>query len=136
VVKLEDCNAPMIGLETDPPRTGDTAIGDSITVTATVTHGVGSTFNFVANGAVTGAAVAVTKDPQVFTLTEAADATGKQRVRGEVDDAADGHPLTVTSYVWLKAAPPGCASPSSDAAPWAALGVLLLVARRRARSAT
>ncbi len=132
VVKLQDCDAPMIALDTDPPRTGDTAIGESVTVTATVTGGVGDKFHFIENGLGTEQPVTIDKDPQVFTLTRAPDDSGTDRVRGEVV-AADDHPLTETSYVWLKAGPPaGCGCREGSTLPaWFALFFLGALGFRR-----
>ncbi|HEY4222708.1 MAG TPA: CehA/McbA family metallohydrolase [Myxococcota bacterium] len=138
MVKLEDCSAPSLALDTAPARSGDTARGADITISATVTGGVGSTFRFVENGLGVALAVPVTTDPQVFTLErKPGDGAANDRVRAEVDAAGDGHPLTITSYVWLDTAPAGgcgcsCASPG-DAGCTAVLGAVAVVAVRRRR---
>lgn len=86
VVKLQGPDDPMIDL---------TADGE--TVTAVVTGGAGSTLRVLTDGSVS-ADVAVDADPFVFTEVSAGS-----RVRAElwIDDA----PRTVTSNVWLSAAP-------------------------------
>ena len=133
VVKLEDGAAPMIDLQTDPPRTGDTALGVDVTISAIVTGGVGSQFRFVENGLGVDVPQDVTTDPQTFTISRTPDATGTERIRAESVDAADQHPLTVTSYVWLKAgtvdagcgcsaSSPAASSPAAASAPvWLSL---------------
>jgi MYXO-CTERM domain-containing protein len=141
VVKLQGPDDPMIVLDTNPARTGDTATSPTdatpVVLTATVTGGVGTRFRFVKNGLGVDAFVDVTEDPQVFTLEIVPDATGTQRIRAEVTDP-DETPRTITSYVWLRAGPPeaGCACRGTNDAPalLAAIAVLFL-SRTRTRRA-
>lgn len=128
VVKMQGPDDPMIVLDTVPVRTGDTAVGQRVVVSATVTGGVGETFRFVKNGAGVALPVVIESDPQTFDLEVEPDASGTERVRAEVLAAADEAPRTLTSYVWLRSPPPeaGCTCRGSTAAApiWLALAVL------------
>jgi MYXO-CTERM domain-containing protein len=135
VVKLPGPADPMIVLDTDPPRTGDTAIGATVVVVATVEGGAGTQFRFVKNGFGVEEPVDVVEDPQTFTLELSPDDSGTQRVRAEVLDE-DGTPRTLTSYVWLKQAPPqaGCGCRSTATGTPALLAwVIAALALKRAR---
>lgn len=104
VVKMQGPDDPMVVLDTNPPRQGDTAVADTVILTATVTGGVGKTFRFVQNGLGVALPADITEDPQVFTLEVTPDATGNQRFRAETADP-DGAFRTITSYVWVRAGP-------------------------------
>ncbi len=138
VVKMQGPDDPMIALDTAPPRAGDTVRAAEVTLTATVTGGVGAWFRFVKNGLGVAPAEAITADPQRFELVLAPGEAGDDRVRAEVqvDDAGELVPRTVTSYVWLAPAPlAGCAcglSGRGALAPTAA--ILLWLAGRAARA--
>lgn len=120
VVKMQGPDDPMVVLDTDPPRTGDTAraINEArtVTITATVTGGIGRTFRFVQNGLGLALPEPITEDPFVRSIDVVADRTGTQRVRAEVADD-DGTPRTLTSYVWLfdEVAPPDCTCSTNGA---------------------
>jgi hypothetical protein len=107
VVKMQGPDDPMVVLDTNPPRAtnSDTVAGATVTITATVTGGVGKTFRFVRNGLGVALPETIANDTQVFTLEVVPDDSGTQRVRAEVADD-DGTPRTLTSYVWLTTAPP------------------------------
>lgn len=139
VVKMQGPDDPMVVLDTVPPRTADTAVGTDVTITATVSGGVGKTFRFIENGLGVALPVPIIEDPQAFVLERSPDPSGSQRVRAEVADP-DGAPRTITSYVWLRTAPPApgcaCSSPRAGRAPegsfaaFAGLGLLYAISRR------
>lgn len=144
VVKLQGPSDPMVVLDTTPPRAGDTVAAADVTVTATVSGGVGAWFRFVKNGLGVAPAEPITSDPQAFTLALTPTDGGADRVRAEVqvDDAGELVPRTITSYVWLAPADPaGCAcgvsersGPLVPAAILLSLAALTAPARRVARA--
>lgn len=142
VVKLQGPADPMIALDATPPRDGDTVSAAEVTLTATVTGGVGAWFRFVRGGLGLDLPVEITDDPQLFTLVLTPAAGGADRVRAEVqvDDGGELVPRTITSYLWLvPAASEDCSCRANGwAPPGAALLALLFagsaaVARRDAR---
>jgi hypothetical protein len=116
VVKMQGPDDPMVVLDTVPARTGDTAVGDSVTITATVTGGVGKTFRFVKNGLGIALPETIADDPFVRTIDVLPNESGTERFRAEVADP-DETPRTLTSYVWVRGAAPlpscGCSSGGS-----------------------
>lgn len=127
VVKMQGPNDPMIVLDTVPPRNGDTAIGVDVTITATVTGGVGKTFRFIEDGLGVAVPAPITTDPQSFALERTPDASGTKRMRAEVADL-DGAPRTLTSYVWLRAPPAGAGCACGSSARASVPGVLAWLA--------
>ncbi|MFH1808308.1 MAG: CehA/McbA family metallohydrolase [Pseudomonadota bacterium] len=141
VVKMQGPGDPMITLETDPARSGDTVFANETRVHATVTGGVGARFRFVQNGRGVAQSLEITGDPQTFTLVRSVPAKGDlaMRVRAEVliEDQGELVPRTLTSYVWLEPAPPadGCSCASARArttvdAGWLAAIAALWLSRR------
>ena len=119
VVKLQGPDDPMIVLDTDVARGGDTVAAAELTLTATVTGGVGAWFRFVKGGLGVELPVEITEDPQVFTLAVTPVGGPGDRVRAEVqvDDGGELAPRTLTGYVWLTPAAPGpCACTSAGTA--------------------
>ncbi|MBI1948861.1 MAG: PHP domain-containing protein [Deltaproteobacteria bacterium] len=120
VVKMQGPSDPMVVLDTTPPRVGDTVTAAEVTLTATVSGGVGSWFRFVRGGLGLDLPVEVTEDPHVFELTLTPVDGGADRVRAEVqvDDGGELVPRTITSYLWLAPAPPdGCSCSVSGRVP-------------------
>ncbi|MCC7070121.1 MAG: PHP domain-containing protein [Deltaproteobacteria bacterium] len=139
VVKMQGPDDPMIALDTTPARVGDTVAAAEVTLTATVSGGVGSQFRFVQSGLGVAPPVEVTDDPQTFTLLVTPSEGGAERVRAEVqvDDAGELVPRTITSYVWLLPAPPAacaCAVSGRSALPLASAALLLWLALAAARA--
>lgn len=144
VVKLQGPDDPMIALDTAPTRSGDTVLAAEVTLTATVTGGVGSWFRFVKGGLGVDLPAEVTTDPQVFTLVLTPTESGTDRVRAEVqvDDGGELVPRTITSYVWLAPAPAAgcsCRATALSLSPLLGLSALALVgsavaARRGSRA--
>ncbi|OGQ25413.1 MAG: hypothetical protein A2138_26520 [Deltaproteobacteria bacterium RBG_16_71_12] len=131
VVKLQGPDDPMIELDTNPARDGDTVAAAEVMLTATVTGGVGAFFRFVRGGLGLDLPVEVTEDPQVFTLVLTPAEGGADRVRAEVqvDDGGELVPRTITSYLWLApAAPDGCSCEASGRSQPAAAWLALLLA--------
>lgn len=126
VVKLQGPDDPMVELSLGAALIGDEvrwAPGESGTLQATVTGGVGHELRFVVDG-VPEDAVSIDADPFVFEKqVERPDAL--QRWRAEV--VVKGYPRTVTSHIWVKPGPvEGCGCDSQQAAG-ALAGLMLLV---------
>lgn len=117
VVKLQGPDDPMIVLDTDVPRLGDTVAAPTVTFTATVTGGVGAWFRFVKGGLGVEQPVEIREDPQAFTLTLTPGGGPGDRVRAEVqvDEGGELVPRTLTGYVWMTPAAPGSCACSSSA---------------------
>ncbi len=140
VVKLQGPGDPMIDLQTAPARnSGDhldtVAFHDKVTVSATVTAGIGNQFAFVQEGEY-ALSEDITRDPQTFSVDITPPASGEVRVRAEVDDG--DVPRTVTSYVWIKSAPPpsGCGCGAVEGALGVLPIALVTLTRRRRRRAS
>ncbi len=133
VVKLQGPEDPMVVLTADPAPEGDTILGNTATVRATVTGGVGTELRLVTDGDV-GVEVPVDADPYVFETTLA---NPTSRVRAEV--WGDGHPRTVSSHLWVEWAidPPldpgacGCGSRGGSKVGLALVALASLLACRR-----
>lgn len=134
VVQLQGPDGPMVELDTEPARVGDTVAAAAVTLRATVTGAAGGSLRWVHDG-VEEAAEPVEGDP--VELSRVVGPGGRWRV--EVRDAA-GDPAAVTSHVWVVDAPVtppegegcGCVTGAAGAAP-AGLGALVgwAIARRR-----
>jgi hypothetical protein len=99
VVKGQSVADPMVDLRAGAAMAGDTVVGTApVTLTATVTGGVGHAVRFVRNGAPL-AAVAVDADPFVASLEAAPPASCQDRFRAEV--LVGGRPRTITSHLWV-----------------------------------
>jgi hypothetical protein len=142
VVKLTGPGAPMVELESDPPRQADApvVVGDSVTFTATVTGALDEVADvvFTRNGfPVEGGVFPIDADPFVATFV----AADTERYRVEVI-REDGRRLTVTSDLWIeRPIPPieDCECRGAGTSGRAAPGALALLAlgfatRRRARA--
>jgi hypothetical protein len=100
VVKLRGPGDPMIDLQVlEPlPRVGDTVLGTSARVQASVSGGLGHTLAWVENGVVKRE-VGIDRDPFTDVMTLATTPGFAARVRVEVRVAQQ--PRTVTSHLWL-----------------------------------
>ncbi|MCI0670195.1 MAG: CehA/McbA family metallohydrolase [Myxococcaceae bacterium] len=145
VVKMGGPEDPIVSLETDVERTGDTALTERARLTATVTGAKGQRVRWVHNGV--GLPFGeVDSDAFVLEREVQAPAEGEDRYRVEV--WVEGRPRTVTSHVWVSrsaefrgvpATPPevpatqgcGCGAGAGGSAGVLALGLLALVRRRK-----
>jgi hypothetical protein len=135
VVKLRGPEDPMIEVRTlgSLPRAGDTLVGSSVEVEATVLGGSGHVLVWIENGLV-AREEKVTADSFVSQFTLNAPSGKAARVRAELRVAQQ--PRTVTSHVWLAESPglPSVAATkpmSCGVAMGAPLIVLVLLLRRR-----
>jgi MYXO-CTERM domain-containing protein len=149
VVKLQDVNSPMVELSSSIPPDGDTVSAKRTRLVAKVTAGAGDTLQFVHNGQRLDE-IDVTSDPFTAEMDAVAPATGEDFWRVEIH--TDGHPITVTSHLWLRTGTAsdtsgldveavgggcGCSVPaggdSNAPLALALLGLGVAVRRRRAR---
>jgi hypothetical protein len=102
VVKLQGPSDPMIELESDPPREGDTISAQYVVLRATVEGAAAGTtqVRFVKNGQPLDA-VGIDGDPFVFEQEFDAPATGEDRYRVEVVTGSN-RPLSLTSHLWVR----------------------------------
>ncbi len=137
VVKLRGPEDPMIDLQVLDalPRVGDTVLGSTAHLQATVTGGAGHSLVWVENGVATREEP-VNGEPFVSAFTLTAEAGTSARVRAELRVAQQ--PRTVTSHLWLAErpdAPPMHATRPSrcsvDASPPFAFALLALALLRR-----
>jgi hypothetical protein len=139
VVKLRGPDDPMVELRELEvlPRIGDTLIGSSLDLEATVRGGTGDVLVWIENG-VAVRSERVHDDPFVSSFQLKAPSGQAARVRAELRVAQQ--PRTVTSHVWLaeKAdAPPVVAAKkpaSCEATGGAPLAALLFMLLRRRRT--
>lgn len=125
VVKLEGPDAPMIELDTSPPREGDTVRAAEVRLSVRLTGADGMSWRWVHDG-VAEAAEPVEGDP---FLAERVVVPAGDRWRVEVLDG--DRPLSLSSYVWLEAEaePP----PDEDCGCGGAASLLLLAGLGRRR---
>ncbi len=136
VVKLEGPDDPMVELRAGEAVVGDTVSGD-VTVTATVTGGLGAQLRWVRDGKAE-TQVAVDADPFVLELPVTAPDEGELRLRAEV--LVEGKPRTVTGHLWIAPASAaedergcGCTSAATPATFALVLGLVRVVRRQRRR---
>lgn len=143
VVKLQGPGDPMVELTADAPIAQSTVRAQVAHLSAKVTGGQGAQVRFVHDGERLPL-IDVTSDPFVATVdAPAAEDGGESFWRAEV--WTDGHPITVTSHLWIVPPDPapltsepaaGCACDHAGSTQGEAaailLGLCLLAARRRA----
>ena len=127
----------MIDLQTTPARTGDTVVAaGTVTLTATITGGVGLQARFMKHGLPiedddgNEEVVDVDSDPFVFEREVAVEEGERYRV----ELLEEGHVAVLTGHVWLAELKSdeviACCGASADA-PAVLLGLSLLFRRRR-----
>jgi MYXO-CTERM domain-containing protein len=147
VVKLQGPGDPMIELDASKPRDGSFVHATRAHLSATVTGGQGDQLVWVENGE-RADPIDITSDPFVATREVPAPPGGAESFwRAEV--WTDGHPITVTSHLWVmpplpdpaltEEAPAGCGCATTTGRQGggilaALLGLLALASRRRATS--
>ncbi len=123
-VKLQGPGDPMVDLTAGDAHAGDTVKQASVTLSATVTGGIGLKVRFVHNGTPMDP-VDVTSDPFTATTVATAPASGEDRWRAEV--MVDADPRTVTSHLWVAPPdPPASKGCGCDSAGGLGLGLWLL----------
>jgi hypothetical protein len=144
VVKLQGPDDPMIALDGDGTRDGDTMVGPGgVTVSARVTGGAGLQLWWVIDGAYQDVQD-IGSDDATFTREIALQPGEVVRVRAQVDDGDT--PRTLTSYLWIGGVArdhvEGCGCTAGDArasAPATALALITcaitLGTRRRSSAA-
>lgn len=151
VVKIDGVSGPMVELDSEIPREGDTVHAERTRLDATITQaGEGDTLRWLKNGEEISV-VEIAGDPFTASLEVKAPASGQDRYRVHV--ARAGKPVTITGHVWVEfeegvgvegptgqddTASCGCrqAGAPAEKAPWGAAGVLFglgVMLRRRAR---
>ncbi|MDH3653534.1 MAG: CehA/McbA family metallohydrolase [Myxococcales bacterium] len=145
VVKVNGIDGPMLETELSGERVGDTVFADSATLSVRVTAATDEALQVIKNGAVVET-LSIDSDPFMHEMSVEAPPEGEDRYRHQVVRA--NVPLTVGSYVWLRAAdtpePPepgesssGCSCRLVNPADHdtgvllAALGLCMLYWRRR-----
>lgn len=106
VVKVNGVDDPMLETELSGQRIGDTVFAGTATLSATVTGGEGRTLLVIKNGSVLQN-VEISSDPFTHEQEVVAPAQGEDRYRHQVapgNQAIEARPLTIGSYVWLRAA--------------------------------
>ena len=99
VVKLQGPGDPMVALTADAPITHSEIHATVAHLSATVTGGAGAQLRFVHNGERLDP-LDVTSDPFTATVDAPAPTEGDESFwRAEV--WTDGHPITVTSHLWV-----------------------------------
>lgn len=100
VIKVDSPNAPMLETELSGERVGDTVFADAATLSVVVTGAMGNSLRVIKNGAVIET-VEITNDPFTHETSVEAPAEGEDRYRHQVTLGIT--PLTIGSYVWLRA---------------------------------
>lgn len=100
VVKINSPDDPMLDTQLSGERIGHTVFADTATLSVLVTEGEGRTVRVIKNGAIVET-VSVTSDPFTHEMNVEAPAEGEDRYRHQVMDG--DKPLTIGSYVWLRA---------------------------------
>ncbi|MBX5481106.1 MAG: CehA/McbA family metallohydrolase [Myxococcaceae bacterium] len=143
VVKTQGPDDPMVDLRAGDARVGDTvtgnaARGDQIKLTAVITGAAGQQARLVRNGKAE-APFDVTSDPFTWEQEVSPPDSGGQEDRYRIEVLVDGKPRTITSHLYVAAAPPepepgsegcGCGVAPGTAMGWAV--VMMLMRRRRA----
>jgi MYXO-CTERM domain-containing protein len=120
VVKLQGPTDPMVELSAGTAIVGDTVHDRHVTLSVTITHGMGGTLQFVHNGMTQTTTVAVDADP--FTTTLPVDAPpGTQEDRWRCQLLMNGKPSVVTGHLWVAAT--GDPIPQDAGAPTDASGM-------------
>ena len=108
VVKVNSPDDPMLETELSGERMGHTVFADTATLSVVVTGGEGETLWVIKNGPVDEdnpplETVAITSDPFTHETSVVAPTEGEDRYRHQIVTGNFDRPLTVGSYVWLRA---------------------------------
>ena len=103
VIKVNSNDDPMLETELSGERIGNTVFADTAVLSVRVSDGDGKTLKVIKNGAVIER-VTISGDPFMHELGVEAPAQGEDRYRHQVDSGID--PVTIGSYVWLRATEP------------------------------
>ncbi len=98
VVRIEGSEGPMIEMDLEGERIGDTVMAERSVLRARVTGGVGSMLHLVRNGLVVEE-IPIDSDPFFDEAEVIAPASGEDRYRIEVVEG--GRPRAIVSHVWL-----------------------------------
>ncbi len=142
VIKVNSIDDPMLETELSGERLGNTVFADTATLSVRVTGGTGYTLQVIKNGTVLETQ-SIDSDPFTHEISVEAPFEGEDRYRHQVVSVVD--PLTIGSYVWLRAAETpesgqsstGCSCRLVSASDYdtglllAALGLGMLYRRRR-----
>jgi MYXO-CTERM domain-containing protein len=101
VIKVNSIDDPMLETELSGGRVGDTVFADTATLSVRVTGGTGHTLQLIKKGAVLESQ-SIDSDPFTHEMSVEAPAEGEDRYRHQVVSVVT--PLTIGSYVWLRAA--------------------------------
>jgi hypothetical protein len=101
VVKVNGIDGPMLETELSGERVGDTVFADTATLSVRVTAATGEALQVIKNGAV-AETLSIDSDPFTHEMSVEAPTEGEDRYRHQV--VSGNVPLTVGSYVWLRAA--------------------------------
>ncbi len=111
VIKVNGIDDPMLETDLSGERVGNTVFADTATLSVRVTGGTGHTLQVIKNGAVVER-LSIDGDPFTHEIGVEAPSEGEDRYRHQIVSVVD--PLTVGSYVWLRAAEPPEPSGSSS----------------------
>ncbi|MBT8463679.1 MAG: CehA/McbA family metallohydrolase [Deltaproteobacteria bacterium] len=103
VIKVKSIDDPMLETELSGERVGNTVFADTATLSVRVTGGTGNTLQVIKNGVVLETE-SIDTDPFTHELIVDAPAEREDRYRHQVVAAVD--PVTIGSYIWLRAAEP------------------------------
>ena len=98
VVRIEGSEGPMIEMDLEGERIGDTVMAERSVLRARVTGGVGSMLHFIRNGLVVEE-IPIDSDPFFDEREVIAPMSGEDRYRIEVVEG--GRPRAIASHVWL-----------------------------------
>ncbi|MGB5283833.1 MAG: CehA/McbA family metallohydrolase [Polyangiales bacterium] len=101
VIKVNSIDDPMLETELSGERVGNTVFADTATLSVVVTGGTGQTLEVIKNGAPLES-LSIGSDPFTHEMSVEAPSEGEDRYRHQVISGAD--PVTIGSYVWLRAA--------------------------------
>jgi MYXO-CTERM domain-containing protein len=100
VIKVDSPDAPMLVTELSGERVGDTVFADTATLSVVVTGAVGNSLRVIKNGTMIER-VEINADPFAHETSVEAPLEGEDRYRHQVTLGIK--PLTIGSYVWLRA---------------------------------
>jgi len=101
VIKVNGIDDPMLETELSGERVGDTVFAEKASLSVRVTGGIGQSLLVIKNGAEVER-LAIDSDPFTHEMSVEAPSEGEDRYRHQVVNELG--PLTVGSYVWLRAA--------------------------------
>ena len=103
VIKVNGIDDPMLETDLSGERVGNNVFADTATLSVRVTGGTGHTLQVIKNGAVVET-LSIDGDPFTHEISVEAPSEGEDRYRHQIVSVVD--PLTIGSYVWLRAAEP------------------------------